>query len=214
MSAILKLLLNLAVAIRDFVHPGVNQTGMQRFGSFLTILTALGTLAAFIASNLPTDPTPSPVPAQDVLPAVDVHPDVPEVQDGSTGILDVDAPRVIVAPDVDVPAEVPVTGFLVGCSGAQVQAIKASSADLLACFANIGAAEATVALEQWGQGYKINAEDMGMDALGKAMPCLLKFGAVAVSTYVLPAGRWGGSAGEKNVYRGDGIEIIVSPKRK
>lgn len=195
----LSLLSELVKAIVLFINPKQNMTTVQRVGSFLSILTLLGMLAGAVNALLPVDvPTPQN-PAQDVLPVGDVYPDVPGDESASVGILGL-LGAAIVSP--------------IGCSGAQIESIKVSSADLLACFANIGAHEATVALEKWGQGYKINAEDLGADALGKALPCLLRFGAVAVSTYVLPSGRWGGSAGEKNVYRGDGYEIVISPKRK
>jgi len=104
--------------------------------------------------------------------------------------------------------------FLPGCSGPQRQAWGVAASDLGDCLVNCGASKAKERVTSvLGGGWQFDIEDLGWDALGCALPCLTRFGVVATETIPRAAGRYGGSAGESDVYRGPLIRVTVSPPR-
>ena len=100
----------------------------------------------------------------------------------------------------------------VGCSAAQQAVFAASGGQLADCLLNCGANAAAITVQSASTGATINGAGIGWSALGCALPCLAQFGVVAVTTAALPPARYGGSAGERNVYMGDAITITITPR--
>jgi hypothetical protein len=179
------------------IVPWQNKSTWQKVGSVLTVIALIASFAATLIPDVP--PAPIPVPSPDII--QDNAPVTPQDAPGSL-------------PDVDVPKDTAPspTGFLVGCSAAQQSVMRVASADAMKCVADCGLKGGSVAITTWGAGQKIDGEGITYDVLRCAMPCLLGLGYVTVKTYSSPQTRYGGSAGEKDVYAADKIEIIVSGK--
>lgn len=173
-----------------------NQTTVQRIGSVLTALIIVASIAQALLPQPGDTPVAPPAPAGDVLP-VDAGNDAPDAPDASTGILEVIG-AAIASP--------------LGCSAAQQQIVKASAGDLAACLLQCGVGTASATIRSVAGGYEIDGPALGYSAIGCALPCLARFGTVAVSTYAAGGARWGGSAGEANAYVPD--RIVVSIKAR
>jgi hypothetical protein len=100
-----------------------------------------------------------------------------------------------------------------GCSGAQVQAWKGGLADLTDCVLGCGVSAGQFALTETIKGVQIDGPGIGRGALGCVVPCLIRFGGVAVEVVAGGATRYGGSAGEANVYQPDTYILTITPRK-
>lgn len=209
---ILKTVLTLILGI---LNPLKNDTNVQKAGSLavgIAIAAAVVTVALQVLALFPPAPPSSSLP--DVINGcTDAGCPVPSASPDVSPLGDI-APAGEKAPE-SVPLAMlkgAVALLPLGCSAAQNTIVAQAGGDLAACLLNCGASAGSIAITQAGQGARIDGAGIGYGVLGCAMPCLLKFGVVSVTAAASPGMRYGGSAGEADVYQPDKITITVMPR--
>ncbi len=174
--------------------------------SWLGLAVAL--ILAALAARGPNAPVEPAAPATPATLDAEMPPGAPELpQEGQEApTSDIGAPE---APEGVPGAILGVLGgaLNLGCSAAQVRAWEDGATRAATCLAGCGASALSYRIVPGAR--EVRLEGLPEDLLRCALPCLLRVGVATVEAVATPPARWGGSAGEAQVYQPDTYTVTI-----
>jgi hypothetical protein len=209
----------LLLAILRFVWPFANAKTKEIVGTVVTCLAIVGAVASQVLPYFVAVPTPTVVVGDVVTVPADVPVPAPAEPAPTPNPPDAVEPAEGAVPDV--PPRVSSVGEILfaaltaplGCSGPQredwLEGARAAGDCAVKCAVPTG----TYALTQTIHGVELDGPGLTKGLLSCLVPCLAAVAVTTVTKVVSEPTRYGGSAGEANVYKPDTYRILLTPPK-